>query len=99
MRGRAIFITGTDTGIGKTVVAATLARVLRRRGLDVGVLKPVTSGCTASNGRLVSDDAELLRWGAEAEDSSADCAPYRLLAPVAPSVAAEREGVRIDFSV
>ena len=95
--GRGIFITGTDTGVGKTVVAATLARLLKRRGVNVGVVKPVTSGCVEQDGVLVSEDVELLTWGAEDTSPLADRAPYLLRAPLAPSVAAEQEGVRIDF--
>lgn len=95
---RGIFITGTDTGVGKTVVAAALARLLRLRGINVGVMKPVTSGCSEQNGRLRSDDAELLAWAAELDGVENDNAPYLLRAPIAPSVAAEQEGVRVDFN-
>jgi dethiobiotin synthetase len=55
-----IFVTGTDTGVGKTVVAAGVAAALARRGEDVGVMKPVASGARLRGGRLVSDDALLL---------------------------------------
>jgi len=92
-----IFITGTDTGVGKTIVSAALARLLRDRGVNVGVMKPVTSGCREADGRLVSEDAELLAWAAGVNLDD-ECAPYCLRAPIAPSVAATREGVRIDFS-
>ena len=94
---RGIFITGTDTGVGKTVVAATLARLLRMRGLNVGVMKPVTSGCREENGRLVSDDAQLLCQAAGVTCSD-DVAPYLLREPVAPAEAAKQDGVRIDFA-
>ena len=91
-------ITGTDTGVGKTIVAATIARLLHQRGVNVGVMKPVTSGCREVDGRLVSEDAELLAWAAGCDSADPDTAPYRLKEPLAPSVAASREGVRIDFS-
>ena len=94
---RGIFITGTDTGVGKTIVAATLARLLRMRGLNVGVMKPVTSGCREENGRLVSDDALLLCQAAGVTCSDA-VAPYLLREPVAPAEAAKLDGVRIDFA-
>lgn len=94
---RAIFVTGTDTGVGKTIVTATLALLLRERGLNVGVMKPVTSGCVERGGILVSEDAELLSWAARTPLDN-DCAPYCLKTPIAPSVAAARENVRIDFS-
>ena len=92
-----IFITGTDTGVGKTVVSTALALVLRQRGCKVGVMKPVTSGCMERNGRLVSEDAEMLAAGAGIAVSD-EVAPYLLREPVAPSVAAEKDGVRIEFS-
>ena len=94
---RGIFITGTDTGVGKTVVAATLARLLRMRGLNVGVMKPVTSGCREENGCLVSDDAQLLCQAAGVECCN-DVALYLLREPVAPAEAAKLDGVRIDFA-
>lgn len=94
---KAIFITGTDTGVGKTIVTATIARLLKRRGVNVGVMKPVTSGCIEREGRLVSEDAELLGW-AIGSGEEPDAAPYRFRAPIAPSVAAKKEGTRIDFS-
>ena len=98
MASKGIFITGTDTGVGKTVAAAALARLLRLRGVDVGVMKPVTSGCSVRGGALVSDDAELLAWAAGMNDVTPDNAPYLLSAPLAPSEAASRDNVRIDFS-
>src|SRR5207248_10946009 len=58
--GRGLFITGTDTGVGKTYVACLMARALRNEGLRVGVYKPVASGCRLKEGRLVSDDALAL---------------------------------------
>jgi dethiobiotin synthetase len=92
-----IFITGTDTGVGKTFAAAALARLLRDRGVNVGVMKPVTTGCVERNGKLVSEDAELLAWGAGLDEVNPDRAPYCLREPLAPSEAAGRDGVRIDF--
>ena len=94
---KGIFITGTDTGVGKTIVSATLARLLADKGIKVGVMKPVTCGCSERDGRLVSDDAELLAWSAGIEVSQ-EIAPYLLREPVAPSVAAEKERVKIEFS-
>lgn len=88
-RMRSIFITGTDTGVGKTLIAAALAAVLKNKAIDVGVMKPVASG-----GR---DDAELLIKGAGVIDDITLVNPYCFETPVAPSVAAEIEGVRIDI--
>lgn len=97
MAPRGIFVTGTDTGVGKTIVAATLARLLRMNGVSVGVMKPVTSGCREEAGQLVSDDA-LLLCRAAGIPCSGDVAPYRLREPLAPADAARIDGVRIDFS-
>jgi dethiobiotin synthetase len=93
---KAIFITGTDTGVGKTIASAAIALLLRRQGHAVGVMKPVTSGCLERDGLLVSEDAELLCFAAGVPLTS-DCTPYLLRAPLAPSVAATLDGVRIDF--
>lgn len=97
MSPRGIFITGTDTGVGKTVAAAAIARLLAMRGVKVGVMKPVTSGSVERRGSLVSEDAELLSWGAGLPGVEADAVPYLLRHPLAPSEAAAREGVRIDL--
>lgn len=91
-----LFVTGTDTGVGKTIVAATLVRLLRMRGINVGVMKPVTSGCREEHGRMVSDDALLLSRAAGIPCCD-NVAPYRLREPLAPAVAAKLDGVEIDF--
>ena len=97
MAPRGIFVTGTDTGVGKTIVAATLARLLRINGVKVGVMKPVTSGCREVAGKLVSDDAMLLCQAAGIELSE-DVAPYCLREALAPAEAAKIDGIRVDFS-
>jgi dethiobiotin synthetase len=94
---KGIFITGTDTGVGKTVVASAIARLLHLNGVNVGVMKPVTCGCKEEKGRLVSEDAGLLAWSAGVAAVDADMAPYLLRFPIAPAEAAIRDGVRIDF--
>ena len=93
---KGVFVSGTDTGVGKTLVTAALALYLRRRGVDVGVMKPVETGVddTADLG----PDASLLQWAAATDDPPELVAPYRLKAPLAPSVAAKREGIVIDVA-
>jgi dethiobiotin synthetase len=91
-----IFVTGTDTGVGKTVVTAALADALRRRNLRVGVMKPVETGCIREEDRLVPRDALRLL---EASGSSASLDlvnPYALAQPLAPALAAEVAGIHID---
>ena len=64
-----LFLTATDTGVGKTFVACAIARALRARGRDVGVMKPVASGCgREAGGALVSDDARALIKASGAAD-------------------------------
>lgn len=94
---KGIFITGTDTGVGKTIFSAALARLLKDKGVKVGVMKPVTTGCSEREGSLVSADAELLAWGAGLQVSP-EIAPYLLREPIAPSAAAEMEHIKIEFS-
>ena len=94
---KGVFITGTDTGVGKTIVTATLALLMRMRGVNVGVMKPVTSGCREEEGSLVSDDA-LLLCQAAGVSCSADVAPYLLREALAPAEAAKIDGVKIDFA-
>ena len=64
---KGVFIIGTDTGVGKTVVAAGLALCLRDRGIKVGVMKPVATGCFSGNKNLYSQDAIYLFEAAENE--------------------------------
>jgi len=91
-------VTGTDTEVGKTVVAAGLARFLRGQGLDVGVMKPVASGAveSAAGGRESSDVVALVK-AACCSDPVEWVNPYCLAAPVAPALAAELEGVSVDM--
>lgn len=95
---RGYFITGTDTGVGKTVVAAALATALREAGHDVGVMKPVATGCVRRREGLVSEDAEFLAKAADVKEALEEIAPVRLAEPLAPTVAAARAGVVIDLA-
>lgn len=98
--GKGIFITGTDTGVGKTLVAGGLAALLRESGLNVGVMKPVESGCLRKNGILIPKDALSLREMAGCqEDELPLINPYALEHPLAPALAAEMEGIEIRLEV
>ncbi len=94
---RGLFITGTDTGVGKTYVACGIAAALRSRGIDVGVMKPAETGCRLKKGELVPADALQLMKAARVKDSLSLVNPYRFRRPLAPSVAAELEGKRISM--
>ncbi len=95
--GKGIFITGTDTGVGKTLVACGIAAALRSGGYRVGVMKPAETGCSGRNGRLFPEDAAQLMQASGCEAPLERICPYPLAEPLAPSVSAERSGVRIDI--
>ncbi len=92
-----LFITGTDTGVGKTYITALIARTLAASGRRVGVYKPAASGCNRDvQGRLVSDDAVIL-WEAAGRPSDLEhVCPQRFAAPLAPHLAARAEGREIN---
>ena len=88
---RGVFITGTDTGVGKTLVAAGLAAWCRAQGLDVGVMKPIATGGTRDRERaLVSSDARLLASAAGVHDPLSLINPICYREPLAPYAAALR---------
>ncbi len=84
-----IFITGTDTEIGKTVIAGGLAAWMKQRDVHVGVMKPISSGGDA--------DARFLKHAAQVDDTLTLLNPIRLHYPLAPSVAARLENRKIDI--
>jgi len=92
---RGVFVTGTDTGVGKTVVACALVSALRDRGIDVGVMKPCETG-VGPDGPL---DAIALSRAAGDPDPIERVCPVRLALPAAPNVAAEHEGRVLDLDV
>jgi len=94
---RGIMVTGTDTGVGKTVVAAALAAALRARGIDSGVMKPITTGATRTETGLVSRDAAFLRAVTGITDSDDLVCPVRLEPVTAPWTAAREAGEEIHI--
>ena len=90
----AIFVTGTDTGIGKTLVASALAHHFTARGLNVGVMKPVETGVDEPEN--LGRDASLLRWAAKSEDLPENISPYRYEHPLSPHQAAAIAKNKID---
>jgi len=93
MTQRGLFVTGTDTGVGKTVVSCALIRGLLEQGVDVGVMKPIETG-VGSEGPL---DGLALRAAARSEDPLEDICPQRFVLPAAPTVAARAEGRSVDM--
>jgi dethiobiotin synthetase len=95
--GTGLFITGTDTGVGKTFVACGLAALLRESGCRVGVMKPAETGCTEKDGKLFPEDAVRLKEVSGCALPLETICPLQLRDPLAPSIAAERENRRIDI--
>lgn len=91
-----LFITGTDTGVGKTLIAGGIAAVLRQQGLKVGVFKPIASGCR-DEGMLISDDTEFLAMCADADYSLSVISPVTYKTPAAPITCIQLEGRDIDY--
>ncbi|MBS1119710.1 MAG: bioD1 [Deltaproteobacteria bacterium] len=94
---RSYFVTGTDTGVGKTFVTAALARRAVELGRKVFAFKPIETGCARVGDQLVGDDQELLSKAAGDWQTGSLRGVYRLALAAAPAVAAEAEGRTIDL--
>jgi len=90
---RGLFITGTDTGVGKTEVACALLRAARARGVDAVGMKPAQSGADPG----VRSDAERLRDASDRVEPLEAVCPYQFAAPLAPAVAARLEGRTVSL--
>jgi dethiobiotin synthetase len=90
---RGLFVTGTDTGVGKTEVACALLEEARARGLDVVGMKPAQSGVGGEG----PTDAELLREACGGVEPLEAICPYSFEAPLAPAVAARLAGVALSL--
>jgi dethiobiotin synthetase len=99
VNGRGFFVTGTDTGVGKTRIAAALLHGFSLAGLSTAGMKPVAAGCDWRDGAAYWEDVEQL---VDASSVRADLAlvnPYRFEAPIAPHLAAAQAGVSIQMDV
>ena len=92
-----IFITGTDTSVGKTLVAAAVALALKKQGCEVGVMKPIETGVSLS--KVGQSDAARLRAIIDGEDQLGAICPYPFALPVAPLAAAQTERQAINPEV
>lgn len=92
---RGVFVTGTDTGVGKSVLAAAICAALADRGERVAAFKPAVTGLDEDPSEF-GHDHELLASVANAGQAPEDVAPYRFGPPVSPHLAAEWAGVEID---
>jgi dethiobiotin synthetase len=93
-----IFVTGTDTSVGKTRVAVALIEALKAQGLRVVGMKPLAAGCEQINGEWVNEDVALLRGAANVAAPMDWINPYLFHDPIAPHIAAERAGRRIELA-
>ena len=87
-----LFITGTDTGVGKTVATCVLAALLRHHGYNVGVMKPICTGT-----RSAPNDVDRLIASTQTQDSRDCISPYELDEPLAPHLAATAQNITIDI--
>ncbi len=94
---KGVFVTGSDTGVGKTVIAGAIAAAIKAQGLDVGVMKPVASGAKEIGGKLVSEDTVYLKKIIDCTDDGDLVNPIRFKPPIAPTMAASKTGVPIDI--
>lgn len=93
------FITGTDTGVGKTRVSSALLLAFAAQGLRVVGMKPVAAGCVYQDGVLLSEDVAQLQAASNVKFPVAEVNPYAFEPPIAPHIAASRVGVRMEISV
>lgn len=93
------FVTGTDTGVGKTVAATALVHRLRAEGLRTAGMKPVASGCERTPDGLRNEDALALQAASAPRPDYADVNPYALEIPTAPQLAARAMGVRVSLPI
>ncbi len=95
---KGFFVTGTDTGVGKTVVSGILITILKAQGYRVGAMKPFETGCLREGDVLIPSDGMFLKDVASMEESLNMITPVCLEKPLGPMVAAEIDGLRIDMA-
>ena len=94
---KGIFITGTDTGVGKTIVTAGLAGAIKSKGIDVGIMKPVASGAISHNGRLISNDVRFLVNSIRSKDDLDIICPVCIKPALSPFAASLCYDMEIDI--
>ncbi len=92
-----IFITATDTGVGKTIVSAMIIRALVLKGIKTGVMKPFETGCQRLDNNLIPSDGMFLRSMAEMDDHIDNVTPVRFELPLAPFTASRIEKKSVDM--
>lgn len=92
-----LFITGTDTGIGKTWISAAIMKLLQAQGQTVIGMKPIASGCEQTSAGLRNEDALILQQQSSIKIDYEQINPYAFAPAIAPHIAAEQAGVTIDI--
>ncbi|TCO74764.1 dethiobiotin synthase [Marinisporobacter balticus] len=95
---KGIFIVGTDTDVGKTVVSAGLMHLLRSSGYNACYFKPVLSGAVLKNGKLIPGDTHFVKTIANIPQSLEDMTPFMFQTPVSPHLASEIENIPIQIN-
>ena len=96
-KAKGLFIMGTDTGVGKTLVTGGIAHVLTEKGLNVGVIKPLVTGCRKEGDELIAGDAEFLAACAQADYPLSTITPVRFEIPAAPTACLMHEDRVVDY--
>ncbi|WP_250450042.1 dethiobiotin synthase [Caballeronia sp. ATUFL_M2_KS44] len=97
MTALSLFVAGTDTEIGKTFVSSALLHGFARAGLSAAAMKPIASGAAVRDGVLHNDDADQLDAAANVALPPEIRTPFMMREPIAPHIAAAREGVSLDI--
>ncbi len=96
---KGIFVTGTDTGIGKTFVSCAIIQAMKKTGKAIECMKPVASGCDLHDGQWQNEDALALLQACNTKTDYALVNPYALPLATAPQIAAREANVTLDLAV
>ncbi|MCD4830771.1 MAG: dethiobiotin synthase [Anaerohalosphaeraceae bacterium] len=94
---KGLFITATDTGVGKTMIAGSIVKLLKASGKNAGVFKPIATGCVKDRYGLVSSDTEFLAYCAQSEFLLTDITPENFITPAAPIAAEMAENRKVNL--
>ena len=94
---KGLFITGTDTGVGKTLIAGAIAKILHKAGKNVGVFKPIATGCKKTKKGFIGQDAQFLARCASSESEIDLINPVTFKMPAAPFACEKAENKKVDL--
>jgi len=96
-KAKGFFVTGTDTGVGKTVITVALLKLMRSFGLKACGMKPIETGCVREHEELIPSDGEFIKNTGQLEEPLGTISPCRFEHPLAPLAASRIEGMPVDF--